>query len=100
MLPEGTEGFVIVNRDSGSRSQSGNRARLEGAARVRVVSFRDDVYRVEVIAGSGVSEGFPLDATREELFVTPAERAYFKQLVDWLWGGIPRTMERPPIDDE
>jgi hypothetical protein len=100
VIAPGTEAFIVVQQESGSRSRSGNRAKLVGAARVRIIDFRGETYRVEVIAGSGVSEGFPLEATREELFVTPAERKYFKQLVDWLWGGIPRTMERPPIDDE
>ena len=97
-LAPGTEAFVIVNKESGTRSSSGNRAKLVGAARVRITGHRDGCYQTEVVKGSGVSEGFPIEATREELYVTRMERKYFSQLVGWLWSGIPRTMERPPIE--
>lgn len=94
-LQPGTEAFVTLNQTSGKASRSGPRARLVGAARVRVDARHGDEYTVTVLAGSGAEPGSVRRFSRAELFATAEERAYFGQLVSFFWDGVPMTMERP-----
>lgn len=97
MLEPGTEAFVIVHRDVG---KSGDRSKLQGAARVKIEGCRDSVYNVVVVAGSGVSVDHRLQFKRSQLYVTPDERSYFGELVRWLWGGVLITRSRPELEEE
>ncbi len=98
MIEPGTEAFMVIHRVSGGKSQSGKRSILEGAARVKVVEVKDGQYHVEVVAGSGISEGRALTCGREELYSTSGEKRYFGKLIGWFYDGIPIDEPRPPTE--
>jgi hypothetical protein len=96
MLKRGSDAFAIINKPCG---KTGKRNIFVGAARVRIKNFYDGKYTVVVVSGSGISAGAIRHFTREDLYATPAERQYFKELIGWFLEGIPRTMERPSIEE-
>lgn len=91
-LVVGARVFCLVNSEDGSRSKSGARRKLIGAAQVRIVAQHGDRFTAVVTRGSGVVVGSRLDLARDELFAADDDvaRAAFAKLVRSYWGDLYR----------
>lgn len=83
----GDEAYCLLLRTAGTRSRSGARQQLDGAARVRVEAIEGDVYRVVILAASDGVPGHRRELARTELYALdrPEERTTFEALVRWYW---------------
>jgi hypothetical protein len=85
-------------------SISGTRWRIDGAAQVQVLqALSEGRYSVLLthVSGPDHRKGETVELHRDELYVGPAERAYFEQLVSYTFGGsapTPHPGERPPAE--
>jgi hypothetical protein len=87
-LGPGDEAWCLLVEVAGSRSQSGIRQRVRGAARVRVESVVGGVFNVIVVSANGGRPGERLKYTRAALYATKGvECRAFGEFVRLLWGG-------------
>ncbi len=97
------EAFVFLREAPArrSRSISGDRATLEGAARVRIdEDLGDGRFAVTVLAASPRwYDGRRMEFSRRDLFVTREERRHFEALVRYFWGNAPHPGPRPEPRD-
>lgn len=79
---------MIVADIVGTRSRSGDRRQIVGAARVRAVSLAGDRYTVSVLLGSRVRVGRIFEVARGALYSVDdrAESAAFGGEVRRFWG--------------
>lgn len=92
--------FAAFPTTSGRASVSGERRTVAGFGRVRVLGKSPLGVHVEVVAGSGVPEGFRSHARPVDVYESPAELEYFERLIDFLFGGGLPPGDRPPCSYE
>jgi pyridoxal biosynthesis lyase PdxS len=89
LLVIGAVAWTIVSSVCGTRSTSGARRTVEGAALVRIVGIDGERVTCEIVRASrGVLVGTKIETTRGELYspTVRAEHAAFGALVRRLWG--------------
>lgn len=92
-----TRAFALLMTTTGNASSSGQRARLDGAAQVRVIRQRGEVVTCEIIASRDLRPGTVLDLDRCNVYQSAAELRHFEQLVRRYWGGVPFEAPRPEL---
>lgn len=85
-LGVGEEAFCLLYEIVGTRSVSGDRKTLKGAARVRIDAITEAGYDVVIVAANGGVAGHRMTVPRGQLYATVGEEnAAFGGLVRRFW---------------